>query len=80
MKLPIKHKFFMQIKEGKKNFEVRDGHITFVDEETKEEIRKDISTAGVGVKSKVLAMAKLTEEDVKEIVTEKNLIYFWWDK
>ena len=79
MKLPIKHKFFMQIKGGKKNFDVRAGHVTFVDEETKEEIVKGIFNAGVGVRSKVLSMAKLSEEDVKGIVTEKNLIYFYWE-
>ncbi len=79
MKLPIKHKFFMQIKEGKKFFEVRDGHITFVDEETKEDIQKFIVSAGIGTKEKVLDMAKLKAEDVKDCVTEDNLIYFYWE-
>ena len=42
MKLPIKKKYFDLIKSGKKTFEYRDAHITFVCEETGEELRKDI--------------------------------------
>ena len=79
MKLPIKDKFFQQIKEGKKFFEVRDGHITFVNEKTGETITKNILTAGVGIRKKVLELAKLTEEDVKDCVTEDNLLYFYWE-
>jgi len=47
MKLPIKKKYFDEIKEGKKDFEVRDAHITFVCEETGETLRKDIESASV---------------------------------
>ena len=42
MKLKIKKEFFDKIKSGKKNFEYRDAHITFICEETKEKLRKDI--------------------------------------
>ena len=42
MKLQIKKKYFDLIKEGKKNIEYRDAHITFICEETGEIIRKDV--------------------------------------
>jgi len=42
MKLPIKKKYFDLIKSGKKKQEYRDSHITFVCEETGEELRKEI--------------------------------------
>lgn len=42
MKLPIKKKYFDEIKIGIKIVEYRDAHITFVCEETGEEIRKNI--------------------------------------
>ena len=43
MKLPIKKKYFDMIKNGKKELEYRDSHITFVCEETKETLRKEIT-------------------------------------
>jgi len=45
MKLPIKKKYFDQIKSGEKDFELRDAHITFICEETGETLRRDIETA-----------------------------------
>ena len=45
MKLPIKKIFFDQIKDGSKDWEYRDAHITFVCEETGEHIRKNIVSA-----------------------------------
>jgi len=42
MKLPIKDKYFQLIKNGIKNIEIRDAHITFINEETKEEMTKKI--------------------------------------
>lgn len=42
MKLPIKKKYFDEIKSGYKIHEYRDAHITFVCEETGEELRKDL--------------------------------------
>ena len=77
MKLPIKDKFFREIKEGKKSFEIRDAHITFVNEDTKEELRKNIMAAGVGTKRKVLDMAGLKEEEVKDCIEDESLIYFY---
>lgn len=42
MKLKIKHKYFKQIKSGKKDIDYRDAHITFVDEETGEKLVRDV--------------------------------------
>lgn len=42
MKLPIKKKYFDQIKSGKKTIEVRDAHITFVCEKTGQTLTKKI--------------------------------------
>ncbi len=47
MKLLIKKKYFDQIKRNDKTIEYRDAHITFVCEETKEELRKDVKDAMV---------------------------------
>ena len=44
MKLPIKKKYFDQIKAGKKKIEYRDAHITFQCEETGETMRKEITS------------------------------------
>lgn len=43
MKLPIKKKYFDMIKSGDKNWEYRDAHITFVCEETGEQLRKEVN-------------------------------------
>ena len=42
MKLPIKKKYFDEIKDGSKIHEYRDAHITFVCEETGEKLTKRI--------------------------------------
>lgn len=42
MKLPIKQEYFNEIKSGKKDFEYRDAHITFICEETGEELKKEV--------------------------------------
>jgi len=43
MKLPIKKKYFDEIKAGEKIMEFRDAHITFICEETGETLRKNVS-------------------------------------
>jgi ASC-1-like (ASCH) protein len=46
MKLRIKKKYFEEIKAGKKHLDVRDAHITFICEETGEQlVRKVVATA-----------------------------------
>ena len=54
MKLPIKKKYFDEIKIGIKKVEYRDAHITFVCEETGEELRKDIEDCHItrGIKDR----------------------------
>ena len=47
MKLPIKKKYFDLIKSGKKEFEYRDAHITFICEETGEQLRKEIEDVSI---------------------------------
>ena len=47
MKLPIKKEYFDEIKAGKKEVEWRDAHITFVCEETGEEVRKEVVSSHV---------------------------------
>ncbi len=42
MKLPIKQKYLDEIKSGKKQFEYRDSHITYVSEETGEELLVEV--------------------------------------
>lgn len=50
MKLPIKHEFFEDIKSGKKEFEYRDAHLTFIDEETGEELTKTVERVALVLK------------------------------
>ena len=45
MKLAIKKEYFDKIKEGKKDIEYRDAHITFVCEETGEKLRREVTGA-----------------------------------
>ena len=47
MKLPIKHEYFEQIKNGVKKYEYRDAHITFMDEETGEMLRRDVDAVRI---------------------------------
>lgn len=45
MKMPIKGKYFDEIKAGKKTVEYRDAHITFVNEDNGDEMTKDVECA-----------------------------------
>jgi hypothetical protein len=47
MKLPIKKKYFDEILSGKKKYEYRDAHITFVCEETGQTLRMNIFKASI---------------------------------
>ena len=62
MKLPIKKKYFDDIKKGKKNFEYRDAHITFICEETGEQIRKEVVFSRVDTGLQHLYPDVLTDE------------------
>lgn len=46
MKLPIEHKYFMQVKKGEKTIDYRAGHITFIDKKTGRKCIRNV----VGVK------------------------------
>jgi len=52
MKLLIKKKYFDLIKKGKKIYDFRDAHITFICEETGETLKKEVVTAGVFIRTK----------------------------
>lgn len=56
MKLPIKDKYFKEIKAGIKSFEYRDAHITFINEKTKETLRKEV------VSIKIVSLRSIKQE------------------
>ena len=78
MKLPIKKKFFDQIKSGEKELEWRDAHITFICEETGEKLRRDITGAIVTEKESYERwdIPNMSEEDFKKMFTDKYVIGF----
>jgi hypothetical protein len=72
MKLTIKKKWFDLIKKGKKDFEVRDAHLTLICEETGETLRKEI----IGVDFLPLDSFTGQEEDFFECFEDENVILF----
>lgn len=76
MKLPIKKKWFDMIKKGDKDLEWRDAHITFICEETGEALRKEITSAIIVDKSKILWEDDYTKKDLDEMFEDDNLIGF----
>lgn len=66
MKLPIRKKYFDQIKAGKKLEEYRDSHITFVCEETGETLRKEIASVSLVPTSYILKRVPDLEKDMFE--------------
>ena len=54
MKLPIKKKYFDKIKNGDKDVEWRDAHITLVCEETGETLRKEVTSIVLAKKSNIM--------------------------
>ena len=69
MKLPIKKQYFDQIKQGEKLIEYRDAHITFVCEETKEEIRKDIDNV-------MLIQKRYVDRELRPMFEDKQIVAF----
>lgn len=65
MKLPIKRKYFDEIKIGIKVVDYRDAHITFVCEETGEELRKEVIACHV---------AKGIKQRYPDVLKDKNTI------
>jgi len=76
MKLLIKKKYFDVIKSGEKNLEWRDAHITFICEETKEELRKDVIGVGIVPVNYLRSTKRMTDEEISELFTDKKQIYF----
>ena len=79
MKLPIKKKFFNQIKAGDKNLEWRDAHITFICEETGETLRKDVSSVMIIPKKKYADWEEgmfSSEEEFKQLFTDDMVMGF----
>ena len=67
MKLPIRKKYFDQIKEGKKELEMRSAHITFVCEETGETLRRYVAEVCMFPKNVLkseLRNSKMFQEDM----------------
>ena len=62
MKLKIKDEWFNEIKEGMKWTEIRDAHITFINEKTKEEIRKKV--IGICIRDKACLPIHLQKSDM----------------
>ena len=69
MKLPIKKKYFDEIKSGYKVHEYRDAHITFVCEGTGETLRKDID----GVK-----IVKRHPDLYPDVLEDEYVMLFSW--
>jgi len=75
MKLPIKKKYFDQIKSGKKKIDYRDAHITFVCEETGETLRKDIFRIELHCKD-ILKLDGLSDQEISEMFEDKTIVAF----
>ena len=73
MKLPINHDYFEQIKSGKKDREFQDAHITFIDEETGEQLKKKIWGCCM---YPIDEITSITPEEKKKIFEDKEQICF----
>lgn len=62
MKLNIKDEWFKEIKEGRKWTEIRDAHITFVNEKTGEQLRKEV--IDISIRDKAMLPNHLQESDM----------------
>lgn len=74
MKLLIKKKYFDEIKSGKKRTELRDAHITFICEETKEELRKEVHSLHMEKKSDFID--KFGKEELDNLFEDEWLMEF----
>ncbi len=72
MKLPIKKKYFDEIKSGKKTKEYRDAHITFVCEETGEQLRMEVEVCSVIDRTQIPLQYRNAEG-----LTEQKIMKFW---
>ena len=72
MKLSIKKKYFDEIKRGKKTKEYRDAYITFVCEETEEQLRMEVEVCSVIDRTQVPLEYRNAEG-----LTEQKIMKFW---
>ena len=77
MKLPIKKKYFDQIKARKKMVEIRDAHITFVCEKTGEELRKEVTQAEVVHFGHGFLKTSLSKKEYDELFKDNYQIFFY---
>lgn len=75
MKLPIKKKYFDLIKQGKKQVEFRAAHITFVCEETGEELRKEVTGCDVSNRIDFLHFG-FSHQEAQEMFGGEKIIIF----
>lgn len=73
MKLPIKKEYFDKIKSGEKIVEYRDAHITFVCEETGEQLIKKVVCCYVKPKHLIIGFEKYYQ---KGLLHDDNIIFF----
>ena len=68
MKLPIKKKYFDLIKSGKKTFELRDAHLTFVCEKTGRKLRRKITGVALASKADFSVYKDVLDKKDKNVV------------
>ena len=73
MKLPIKKKYFDQIKAGSKEVDFKDAHLTLICEETKEKLVVDIIDCRLMNKSSIKSLS-LSEK--QKLFTDDKVVAF----
>ena len=69
MKLPIKKKYFDQIKSGIKKIEFRDAHITFICEETGRTLKKRVWGVSLNPAIDIIKMYPDIEFEDDEVIS-----------
>jgi hypothetical protein len=80
MKLPIKKKWFDMIKNGEKELEWRDAHITFVCEETGETLRKNVKEVSIFPRRSYIEWEEgifESKEEFEKTLTDDRVICFY---
>lgn len=77
MKMSIKHEFFEKIKKGK-SLEIREAHLTFIDEKTKELLRKEVTGCEVMPKDVFsdFDKARISRKRFNNMFKENRIIVF----
>lgn len=77
MKIPVKHEFFEKIKKGK-TLEIREAHLTFTDEKTGEQLRKDVISSEVMPKDVFsdFDKARISKKRFNDMFKENKIIVF----